>query len=93
MNVKKYKLVPISFFNGLTDSNDMEVSHDKEKSRSLRDIIPVTQDTNFKPSKHYVADFKIEPSKEVDADRQSGAGWFSEKNQTFYQESMIKQGI
>ena len=77
MNVKKYKLVPISFFNGLSDSNDMENKHDNEKSRSLRDIIPAAQDTNFKPSKHYVADFKIEPS--IDADRQSGAGWFSEK--------------
>ena len=63
MNVKKYKLVPLSFFKGLENEENVETS-----GRSLRDIIPTVKDTNFEPSKHYVADFKIGKTK-------TGSGW------------------
>ena len=83
MNVKKYKLVPLSFFDGVSEKDNTDMtSQDNKKNRSLRDIVPDNlQDTNFRPSRHYVADFKIKPSNKNldDGDDKSGSGWFSEK--------------
>ena len=71
MNTKTYKLVPLSFFeNGSgkmeTHKKEEEVVVEEERdgdnssSRSISDIVESNlQNTNFKPSSHYTADFKI----------------------------------
>ena len=67
MNIKTYKLVPFSFFDKV--GNDAEfaknnINSEQEVpdngSRSVRDIVEANlQDTNFEPSNHYTADFKL----------------------------------
>ena len=60
--MKTYKLVPISFFE---NDNKMETQKEEEErggdnSRSINDIVESNlQKTNFNPSKHYTADFKL----------------------------------
>ena len=62
MNIKTYKLVPLSFFE---NGDKMETQKEEERdgdnsSRSISDIVESNlQNTNFKPSSHYTADFKI----------------------------------
>ena len=88
MNVKKYKLVPIEFFNDVNktsesdiknknddnDNNNYNNNNNKKNERSIKDIISSNlEETNFKPSKHYVADFKI-------GDVPSQGGGVSDKN-------------
>ena len=65
MNTKTYKLVPLSFFAEDGGVGKME-THKKEEEegdsggRSISDIVEANlQNTNFKPSSHYTADFKI----------------------------------
>lgn len=55
MNIKTYKLVPISFF-GNMEKSDINADKNLDNERSIKDIVSAT---NFTPSKHYVADFKI----------------------------------
>ena len=69
MNTKTYKLVPLSFFEnggGKMETHKKEVEEEEEErdgdnsSRSISDIVESNlQNTNFKPSSHYTADFKI----------------------------------
>ena len=65
MNTKTYKLVPLSFFeNGdkmeTQKEGEEEDERDGDNSRSINDIVESNlQKTNFKPSSHYTADFKI----------------------------------
>ena len=74
MSVKKYKLVPISFFDSMGEKEirnieEMETRDDgvNEDARSIKDIESANlHNTNFEPSDHYVADFKIGKSNEKD---------------------------
>ena len=75
MNIKTYKLVPFSFFDKVgkdvefTKNNiDSEQEVPDNSSRSVRDILESNlQDTNFEPSTHYTADFKLgKPSSPVE---------------------------
>ena len=71
MNIKKYKLVPISFFENVGNSGEFvkdggDSAEDgaggssDSNERSVKDIIESNlRNTNFAPSKHYTADFKI----------------------------------
>ena len=75
MSVKKYKLVPISFFDSVGEKDDKMENRDasvnedarsyrddsvNEDARSLKDIASTElHNTNFEPSNHYVAEFKI----------------------------------
>ena len=84
MDIKKFKLVPISFFenvgkNGefVKDSVDKYDDHDDEnncnnddKQRSIRSIMEDhLKDTNFTPSNHYIADYKIGDQKNIRKNR------------------------
>ena len=71
MNIKKYKLVPISFFENVGNSDefvkdggdsakDSAGGSSDSNERSVKDIIESNlRNTIFAPSKHYTADFKI----------------------------------
>ena len=61
MNIKTYKLVPISFFeNDEKMETQKEEERDGDNSRSINDIVESNlQKNNFKPSSHYIADFKL----------------------------------
>ena len=61
MNVKSFKLIPIHIFEKMDVSSECKENNVNE--RSVKDIVESNlEKTNFKPSKHYVADFKIAPS-------------------------------
>ena len=67
MNIKTYKLVPVSFFDKVGKDGEFVDDNVKQKNmvtdeeeRSVRDIVEANlQNTNFEPSKHYIADFKL----------------------------------
>ena len=67
MNIKTYKLVPVSFFDKMGKDGEFVDDNIKQKNvvtdegeRSVRDIVEANlQNTNFEPSKHYIADFKL----------------------------------
>ena len=85
MNTKTYKLVPLSFFEnggGKMETHKKEVEEEEENerdgdnsSRSISDIVESNlQNTNFKPSSHYTADFKIGSSKKRKKHQMEGEG-------------------
>ena len=84
MNTKTYKLVPLSFFAEDGGVGKME-THKKEEEegdsggRSISDIVEANlQNTNFKPSSHYTADFKFGSKKRKKRHRMGGEGRVSD---------------
>ena len=84
MNTKTYKLVPLSFFAEDGGVGKME-THKKEEEegdsggRSIGDIVEANlQNTNFKPSSHYTADFKFGSKKRKKRHRMGGEGRVSD---------------
>ena len=66
MSVKSYKLIPTHIFEKMECSQKQGIhnSGKNEENRSVRDIVQENlADTQFSPSTHYVADFKLSPKK------------------------------
>ena len=72
--MKKYKLVPLNVFEKMVNSKqncsvEQNCSDEQNNERTIQDIITSessdTDNSHFKGSKHYVAEFKKQPNQEL----------------------------